>query len=141
MNYFKQSSVELRKERPPPFEFSRIFLHSMENQFLTDILRPRLNCTFGDLKWKYPDLFREALQRSPEALKIAASEWESFTNKFFRTQPVPTWPQYVEIQEGLGLYGKSPVERRLRKLKRNIQKRLNMLLDQIIWKKQTNKNC
>ncbi len=54
---------------------------------------------------------------------------------------VPEYPQYLEIQEALGLYGRSKFERNLRRLKRNGLKRWNVFIDKFwpklprIWKK------
>lgn len=109
-------------------EWSEMFLDSKENQFLGQILRPRKR-NFGDLRWQHGRLLAEALRRTPEALELAASAWKVFVSDYFRDRPVPDWPQYVEIQEGLGLYGRSPFERTFRKLKRTAQKRLNVLWD------------
>jgi hypothetical protein len=68
----------------------------------------------------------DLLDRSPERLARAASEWKLFSQKFFinRGRPVPDWPLYVEIQEGLGIYGNSRLHRLQRVLKRKVQLRL-----------------
>ena len=108
-----------------------MFLHSRENRFLFDILRPRVGETFTDWRRRYPDLLEEALHRSSESLDLAASEWKYFTDQFFRDHPVLDNPQFVEIQEGLGLYGRWVFERTLRRLKRTAQKRLNVFWDEI----------
>ena len=38
---------------------------------------------------------------------MAASEWEEFIDEFFRDRgrSLPDLPQYMEIQEGFGIYG------------------------------------
>ena len=120
-------------------EWSQMFLHSKENKFLSDILRPREALSFAALRLLYRELLAEALHRTPETLELAASEWKAFTDETFRNRgrPVPDWPQYVEIQEALGLRGRSSFERTLRKLKRTTQKRLDVLWDEFCegwWK-------
>ena len=52
---------------------------------------------------------------------MAAAEWKAFLDEFYGSQGLmPDWPQYVE--ESLGLYGRAPAERNLRRLKRNVQR-------------------
>ena len=69
----------------------------------------------------------EALHRSPETLEQAASEWEAFADELFRNKGrvIPDWPQYVEIQEGVGIYGS------WRRLKRRALKWWNVLWDEL----------
>jgi len=118
-----------------------MFLHSKENRFLLDILR--LGHGLSTLRKDYPDLLAETLSRSSETLALAKSEWTAFVNEFYIGSglQVPEYPQYVEIQEALGLYGRSQFERILRRLKRNGLKRWNVFVDKIwpkvwrIWKK------
>jgi hypothetical protein len=83
------------------------------------------------LRRKYPDLLAEALHRNPETLALAASEWKSFVDEYFPegNYTVPDRSQYVEIQEALGIYGRSKFERTFRRIKRTAQNRLNMFLD------------
>ena len=45
---------------------------------------------------------------------------------------VPGLPLDVEIQEGLGIYGRGLIERFVRKLKRRLAKRLNLFLDKLV---------
>jgi len=132
---FHQDLGRIEQERSSSTEWSRMFLHSTENQFLIDILRPQMEYTFAGLGWKYPEIFAEALERSPEALESAAAEWKSFTDLFTsQGLRVPEFPQYIEIKEALGIYGRSSLERAFRKLKRAAQKRLNVFRYQI-WRK------
>lgn len=130
---FQEELYNIEQERRSSNELSQMFLHSVENKLLFEILRPREGSDFVLLRKKYPQLFAEALRRSSQALAFAASEWNAFADETFRNQglPVPDWPQYVEIQEGLGLYGRSSMERLLRKFKRLIQRRLDLLWDGI----------
>jgi hypothetical protein len=66
-------------------------------------------------------------------LALAKSEWEIFSNAYYREmdRPVPDWPVYVEIQEGLGLLENSEAQRSQRKLKRRIQGALKVFLDNL----------
>jgi hypothetical protein len=66
-------------------------------------------------------------------MAIAASLWAEFSNMFYisRGLPVPDSPLYVEIQEGLGIYGHNITGRFLRKIKRKVIKTLNVFLDKL----------
>lgn len=79
-----------------------MFQHSRENQFLFDILR--LGSNFSTLQDNFPELFAEALYRSPETLALAKSEWTTFANQFYLDAglQIPEYPQYMEIQVALG---------------------------------------
>ena len=114
-------------------ELAQLFRQSTENKFLFDILRPRAEFTLDNLRRQYPRLMTDALHRSKQAIDLAASQWNIFTTEMYtdRGQPIPDWPQYIEIQEGLGLYGRSRLERVVRKFKRRTQKWLDMLWDTI----------
>jgi len=117
---FREEITRLEKERLQRAPWlSHHFWNSRENLFLFDVLRPRIGSTFADLEIKYPDLLPLALKRSPGTWKAAAAEWEYFVNligeagaSYLRA------PFYVEIQEGLGLYGKNALERFVRMIKR-----------------------
>ena len=80
------------------------------------------------LRAHYGDLLSVALKRSPEALSAVASEWASFKYSWFQQyeRPVPDWPAYVEIQEGLGIYGRTRWHRFGRRVKRLAQELLFM---------------
>lgn len=82
--------------------------------FLREILFHGANLDF--LNRRYPELLLEALERSSENLALAASLWTEFSHTFFtsRDRGVPDLPLYVEIQEGLGIYGRGWIERFLR---------------------------
>src|SRR5271155_5569295 len=78
---------------------------------------------------EYAELVDEALERSPENLASAARQWKSFADHWNgRGDPIPDHPSFVEIQEGLGLYGRTPLERSLRRIKRTAQKPLNVFI-------------
>jgi hypothetical protein len=66
-------------------------------------------------------------------MEIAASLWAEFSNLFYtsRGRQVPELPLFVEIQDGLGVYGRGPIEKCLRKFKRRFAKGLNVLLDKL----------
>lgn len=117
---FREEISRLEKERlqGAPW-FSRHLRNSRENFFLFDVLQPRVGSTFADLETKYPDLLPLALKRSSETWKAAAAEWEYFVNLIGEAgAPYLGTPFYVEIQEGLGLYGKNALERFVRMIKR-----------------------
>jgi len=64
---------------------------------------------------------------------MAGSLWAEFSNLFYasRGRQVPVLPLFVEIQVGLGVYGRGPIEKCLRKFKRRLAKRLNVFLDKL----------
>ena len=131
---FRQELSRIEWEKSSSIQWSQMFLHSKENRFLFDILR--LSHNLSTLQKDYPDLLAETLYRSSETLNLAKSEWTSFANEFYINSglQVPEYSQYVEIQEALGLCGRSPFERILRRLKRNGLKRWNVFVDKI-WPK------
>ena len=102
---FQQKLTCIEREGSSSTKLSQMFLHSKENSFLVDILR--FGHSFKTLRKNHPELLTEALQRSPENLAGAASEWRAFVDEFYGNQgiPVSDYPQYVEIQEALGMYG------------------------------------
>jgi hypothetical protein len=128
---FQSELSHIEQEKLSSTAWSQMFLNSRENKFLFDILRPRDDETFIDWRRRYPDLLKEAFHRSPKSLELAASEWKSFTYQFLKDRDNPP---FIEIQEGLGIYGRSPF---LRRLKRFSQRRLNMMWDAISepWRK------
>jgi hypothetical protein len=117
---FRQEITRLEKERLQGAPWlSHHLLNSRENLFLFDVLRPRIGSTFAGLAIKYPDLLSLALKRSPGTWKSAAAEWEYFVSLIGEAgAPYLQTPFYVEIQEGLGLYGRNVLERFVRMIKR-----------------------
>ena len=106
-----------------------MFVRSKENLLLFDILR--LGNGFTELRKNHADLLVEVLRRSTEKLALAATQWKAFAHEFYIDQglPVPDYPQFVEIQEALGLYGQSQFERTFRRLKRTLLKHWNVFFD------------
>jgi hypothetical protein len=103
--------------------FSQMLLHTRENMFLSDILLQGVK--LETLRWSHPEILSNALQWSSENMEMAASLWAEFSNLFYtsRGRQVPELPLFVEIQEGLGVYGRGPIEKCLRKF--------NVLLDKL----------
>jgi hypothetical protein len=81
------------------------------------------------LERRHPRILKEALHRSTETLAMATAEWKTFSDEVYgnRGLAVPDLPEYVEIQETLGLYGRTQLERTLRKMRRKLQRRWNLL--------------
>jgi hypothetical protein len=104
---FRQELGRLEQQAFGSTAWSQMFVHSRENRFLFDILRIGYN--FTQLRNKYPDLLSEALLRTPERLSEAEAEWGEFTqaNYLSKGLGVPEYPQFVQIQEGLGHVGAS----------------------------------
>jgi hypothetical protein len=127
---FREEITRLEKDRlhGVPW-FSHDLRNSRENLFLFDVLRPRIGSTFADLEIKYPDLLPLALKRSPGTWKAAAAEWELFVNLIGEAgAPYLRAPFYVEIQEGLGVYGNNALERFVRMIKRRGYRKWKQLL-------------
>jgi hypothetical protein len=131
VQFFNSELTRVELERSSSTNLSQMYLHSEENLFLSEILFRRVDFRF--LRWRHPLLLLEALRRSPETIAMAALLWAEFSNLFYigRGRPVPDLPQYVEIQEGLGIYGRSPIERSLRKFKRRFAKHANVFLNKM----------
>ena len=93
-------------------------------------------------------LVDEILDRSPENLSRITAQWQSFTDVFFirRGRPVPEWRQYVEIQEALGLVGRSSYNRYGRSMRRLGQSLLVKVLEVVSqrypdWNWAAQKHC
>lgn len=130
-NLFLQELARIEKERSDFDTLSTIYANSDENQFIERVLfwTPSINLVFLDVL--FPDYFEKAIQRTPEALALAASEWEKLTTTYYRQmeRPVPDWPLYVEIQEGLGILGNTPYHRTQRTLKRKLRRQAKFVLE------------
>jgi hypothetical protein len=125
---------ELRRieaERLSSNYFSSLCEDSKRNFFLHNLL-PRLN-DLEVLRGSFSEYIEDLLDRSPERLAYAASKWKSLSQKFFldKGRPVPDWPMYVEIQEELGIYGRSRLHRLQRVLKRKVQQRLKDIFERV----------
>jgi hypothetical protein len=123
--------IEYEKSSSTTTEWSEMFFHSLKHRFLFDILRRGRNLL--ELRRVYPDLFAESL-RHPN-LSLAGSYWREFAAEFFldKNRTIPDDPEFIKIQEGLGICGQSNFERWFRKLKRNVLKDWNLFVDKY-WK-------
>ena len=131
VQFFQTELIRLEQQTSSSSNLSHMLLHSREHMFLREIL---LHCKdFPFLKLRHPELLSEALERSSKNMAIAASLWAEFSNTFYtsRGRPVPDLPLYVEIQEGLGIYGRGSLERFVRKIKMKLTKSLNVFLDKL----------
>ena len=129
VQFFQTELIRIEQQTSPSSNLSHMLLHSREHMFLREIL---LHCVdFQFLKLRHPELLSEALERSSENMAVAASLWAEFSNMFYTSRglSVPDLPLYVEIQEGLGIYGRGCIERFVRKIKRKFAKSLNVFLD------------
>ena len=120
--HFRKELRRIEQERSNSSRLSRLLMDSEENRFLSDILtRAR---SLRNIQEDHPRILQEAIGRTPQAIAMATAEWNAFAEEFYGAQglPVPDWPQCIEIQESLGLYGSTPAERNLRKQKRRIQR-------------------
>lgn len=130
---FLRELARIENERSGLNKLSTMYDNSDENQFIERVLFWLMCRDLEVLDILFPEYMAEALQRTPETLALAKSEWERFSNAYYREmdRPVPDWPVYVEIQEGLGLLGNSEAQRTQRKLKRRIQGVLKVFLDNL----------
>ena len=125
---FYYTLQRIEREKASSTMISDMYKFSQENHFLWLIVGP-IVMDLRHLHREYPELVDEALERSPENLASAARERNSFAYPWNnRGDPIPDHPSFVEIQEGLGLYGRTPLERSLRRIKRTAQKRLNVFI-------------
>jgi len=93
-------------------------------------------------------LLDQILDRSPQNMAQITSQWKSFTEEFFtsRGRPVPDWPQYVNIQEELGMMGKTVFHRYGRRVKRLAQGSLKNIFEAVCrrfpqWEWAKRRNC
>jgi hypothetical protein len=126
---FKQELHRLELENSSSSNWSQMFLHSRQNLFVFDILR--IGYSFTKLKEIHPDIFSEALARTSIRIEQAAAEWKSFAQEKYLSKGlvIPDYPQFVQIQEALGLYGRSKLERALRRIKSSIRKQWYVIFD------------
>jgi hypothetical protein len=131
VQFFQTELSRIEQQTASSSNISHMLLHSKEHMFLQEILLHPQDFQF--LKLRHPELLSEALDRSSENMAMAASLWVEFSNMFYTSQghAVPDLPLYVEIKEGLGIYGRGPIERFLRKTKRKLTKGLNIFLDKL----------
>jgi hypothetical protein len=131
IQFFQTELSRIEQQTPSSRNLSHMLLHSEEHMFLQEILLHLKDLQF--LKLRHPELLSTALERSSKNMAIAASLWAEFSNLFYTSQglPVPDLPLYVEIKEGLGIYGHGFIERFLRKFKRKLTKSLNVFLDKL----------
>lgn len=123
--FFHQELSRIEKDRPWIYSLSELYRASRENLFL-ERLTTKPHWNFALLNERQGDLLSKALERSPEALSAAAAEWAWFKYSWFHgyRRPVPDWPAYIEIQEGLGIYGQTRYHRFGRRIKRLTQELL-----------------
>ena len=123
--FFHQELTRIEKERTWIYSLSELYLESRKSRFLERLLTKR-HWDFPLLQQHYDDLLASALEPSPEALSAAADAWEWFKYSYFGKYrlPVPDWPVYVEIQEGLGIYGRTWAHRYGRRVKRVAQRHM-----------------
>jgi len=128
---FFQTELSRMEQTTSSTNLSQMLMHSRENMFLSEVLLRSADFRF--LRWRHSEILSKALRRSSENMAMASSQWGEFSNLFYisRGRPVPKIPLYVEIQEGLGVYGRGPLERFLRKCRRGLEKRLNVWLDKV----------
>jgi hypothetical protein len=127
---FLKDLAQIEEKRSGSNILSSLYNNSDENVFVERVLFWLVSN--GLLELVHPEYMEEALKKTPETLALAASEWEKFSNIYFRKlgRPVPDWPVFEEIQEGLGL--PVPAYRRThRQLKRKLQRQLEVVLERI----------
>jgi hypothetical protein len=103
---FHQELTRLEREHSNSSVLSQFYTESKENFFLELLLSGR---NLADLHKYRPKELAAALKRTPQKILDTKREWQDFTRIFFTSQgrPVPSWPAYVEIQQGLGILGRS----------------------------------
>jgi hypothetical protein len=143
---FHTHLAQIEQKRPWSTPVSQLYMDSKENAFLYDIIQRSNPKNFARL-YEYYEEF-EALTRNPDTLAHAAAEWDVFTSVFFqkRGRPIPDWPSYVEIQQGLGRYGSTEYHRYGRRLKMKVQEELKVIFEHISqqfpeWKWAARKHC
>jgi hypothetical protein len=127
---FLKEFARIEEERSKSNNLSSLYNNSDKNVFVERILFWLVSN--GLLELVHPEYMAEALKKTPETLAAAASEWDRFSNTYYRDlgRPVPDWPVFEEIQEGLGL--SMPSDRYThRQLKRKLQRQLQLVVERI----------
>jgi hypothetical protein len=144
---FAAEFERMERQRPSSNNLSQLYDHNSRLSLFLDRILVRGH-TLPQLELAFPELLRDGLQSSPDVLSHVSSEWQSFAEEFFisRGRPVPDWPQYVEIKEGLGIYGRTKYHRQGRKLKQAVQRRLKSVFHRLCelfpdWEYATKKHC
>lgn len=127
---FLKEFARIEEERSKSNTLSSLYNNSDKNVFVERILFWLVSN--GLLELVHPEYMAEALKKTPETLAAAASEWEKFSNTYYRDlgRPVPDWRVFEEIQEGLGL-PRPPYRETHRQLKRILQRQLEVVLERI----------
>jgi hypothetical protein len=130
---FQQELRRIEQEKSSSTEWSQMFHHSKENHFMAVILR--WGYELPRLQQVYPDLLAKALERSPERIARAVSEWKAFTDELYLSKgPVPNYPEYMEIQEAIEKYKRSNLVRMIQVAQRDLMTFFKKL-HSWIWKR------
>jgi hypothetical protein len=112
---YQQELQRIEREQSSSDVLSQLYLSASENMFMDNFLL--FGNSLPQLHDCNPDVLEEALEWSHDALVTVRSEWEHFVDDFYtsRRRALPDWPQYVEIQKGLGMYGRFHFPREFKK--------------------------
>jgi hypothetical protein len=127
---FDDEFRRLEWERSSSDRLLQLYLNESKVSLFLDRILLRPDYDLPQLALSFPELLREALTKNPQIMPHIAWEWQAFTEEFFlsRGRPVPDWSQYVEVQQGLGLYGQTKYHRIARETKRKVQMALELVL-------------
>jgi hypothetical protein len=121
---FRQTFLGIERNRTGGDALYQLQLKSQENLILGRILRAGVDLPF--LMKHFGDSLAEPLARTNKNLEAARRLWDSLVQERFEQlgRGLPDWPAFVEIQEGLEIYQRTPFHR--------FQRRLNKA-----WQRQT----
>jgi hypothetical protein len=131
---FQQELRRMEQEKSSSTEWSQMFRHSEENLFMAAILR--WGYKLPRLQQLYPYLLAKALERSPERVARAVSEWKAFVDECYlsKDRAVPDYPEFIEIQEAIRKYGRSKFVGMLHAAQKDVKVFLKRV-SSWIWKK------
>lgn len=139
---YRQTIRQIEDNRTSNHDLSKLYLESQENLILTRILR--FSFDIPSLMEYHEDILAEPLTRSQKNLEAARAQWDNLVDESFRKRGrgLPDWPIFVEIQEGLGIYG-SRLKRRIKSLwEKQVFRTVNVLSAEFPkWKWAAKKRC
>jgi hypothetical protein len=139
---YLQTILRIEENRTSSDDLYQLYRKSRENLVLSRILRAHMG--LPSLMKYYGDIVAEPLMKTQNNLDAARIEWDKLVNESFhqRGRGVPDWPIFIEIQEGLGIYG-SRLKRRLMKLwQKQVFRTVNVLSAEFpSWKWAARKRC
>jgi hypothetical protein len=139
---YRQTILRIEDNMTSNHDLSQLYLVSRENLVLSRIFAHLWDLPL--LMKHYEDILAEPLTRSPKNLEAARAQWDNLVDVRFRKRGrgLPDWPNFIEIQEGLEIYG-SRLKRRIKRMwQKQVFRTVNVLSAEFPkWKWAAKKRC